>query len=150
MCRSSDFKEVSKVVDKKGKKRLIVVTAILIAALGFLVFTNLRSSAYMLTINEVQDNPKYIGSMVRVGGLVVKDTIERKGKSYRFKIADKGKEMLVDYSGSMPSTFGPNIQVIALGKLISKEKLEAREIVTKCPSKYQSKVDKPGTEGKQQ
>lgn len=129
--------------DKKSKQRLIIVTLILLAALTYLVATSVSSSAYMSTIKEVQEKPDLVGTNVRVAGLVVKGTIEKQGSTYRFKIRDKGKEMTIEYSKGMPSTFGPDIQVIALGKLVSQNELKANEIVTKCPSKYQSKPDKP-------
>ncbi|MHB0977093.1 MAG: cytochrome c maturation protein CcmE [Candidatus Aquicultorales bacterium] len=126
-------------IDKKSKKRLIIITVILLAAVGFLVYSNVGSAAYMRTIEEVQKDEKYVGSTVRVTGKSVKGTIERKGTTYRFDIKDKGKTMTVEYSGSMPSTFGPDIQVIALGKLVKTDELKATEIVTKCPSKYEAK-----------
>ncbi|MCL5291613.1 MAG: cytochrome c maturation protein CcmE [Actinobacteria bacterium] len=135
-------------VDKKSKQRLLIVTVILLIGLVFFAFKSTSSAAYMRTIKEVQDEPaKYMGSTVRVTGKVIKDTIEKRGTTYRFKIADKGSEMTIEYSKSMPSTFGADIQVIALGKLASKDELKANEIVTKCPSKYQSKVEKAKTGG---
>jgi cytochrome c-type biogenesis protein CcmE len=129
-------------IDKKGKQRLVIVTVILLIAVGYLVFTTLPGAAYMRTIKQVQDDPKYVGTTVRVAGLVVKDSIVQKGTTYRFDIADKGREMTVVYGKNMPSTFGAGIQVIANGTLKSKGELEASEIVTKCPSKYSSKADK--------
>lgn len=131
-------------MDKKGKQRLAIVTVILLAAIGFLAFRSNMDAAYMRTIKEVQDDPQYVGSTVRVAGLVVPNSIKEVGGStYRFKIQDKGRVMAIEYSGAKPSNFKDNIQVIALGKLSTKSDMKASEIVTKCPSKYESKADKP-------
>lgn len=135
-------------VDSKSKKRLLVVTAILLVAIGYMVYSSSASSlAYFKEIDEVAVDDTFIGKNVRVGGLVQKGTIVQKGREYTFTIAKKedlSKKMTVTYSKQMPSQFGPEVFVIAEGKLASKDKLEANSLVTQCPSKYESEKKESG------
>ncbi|HEY3375091.1 MAG TPA: cytochrome c maturation protein CcmE [Candidatus Aquicultor sp.] len=137
-------------VDKKGKTRLLVVTVILLAVIGYMVYSSSASQiSYYKKIGEVTGDNSFVGKSLRVGGLVEKGSIVHKGRTYTFTIYDKVKKdqkMTVVYSKSMPSQFGAGVFVIADGKLVTKDKLEADSIVTQCPSKYQS--DKKKQEGK--
>ncbi len=131
-------------VDSKSKTRLLVVTIVLIAAIGYMIFSLMGNSSssslsYYRKIDEVTKDSTYVGKNVRVGGEILKGSVNQEGRKYTFKIHDKDKQLMVTYSGQMPSTFGGGVQAIVEGKLVSRNLMEAKSITTQCPSKYKSK-----------
>lgn len=135
-------------VDSKSKKRLLAVTVILLAVIGFMIYNSSASTmSYFKKVYEIDKT--YVGKSVRVGGVIAKDSWTKEGRTHTFKIydkKDKGRLLTVVYSGPLPSTFGDNDKVIAIaeGKLVSADKLEAKSIVTQCPSKYESEKKNMG------
>ncbi len=131
-------------VDSKSKTRLLVVTVILIAAIGYMIFDLLGNSSssslsYYRKISDVTSNPAYIGKDVRVRGKILTGSVSQKGRVYTFKIFDKNKQLTITYDQQLPSTFGGGVQAIVEGKLVSRNLMEATSVTTQCPTKYTSK-----------
>jgi cytochrome c-type biogenesis protein CcmE len=55
--------------------------------------------------------------------------------------ATSGPEIQVVYDGSAPNTFGSDTVAILTGEVDKLGSLKANEMLTKCPSKYQTKSD---------
>jgi cytochrome c-type biogenesis protein CcmE len=129
-------------VDLRSKKRLAVVTSILVvgllASVVYLLLSPESSFSYFKTVKEVKSDPFLIGKSVRVGGKVGKGSVEKSSEGYCFKLCEGKESITVVYSGTLPSTFGEGVEAIAEGKLVSSQKLIAKSLVTKCPSKYES------------
>ncbi|MHB8841328.1 MAG: cytochrome c maturation protein CcmE [Candidatus Aquicultor sp.] len=136
-------------VDSKSKTRLLIVTGILLVVIGVMIWQSLGSGAsvsYYKAIAEVTRDSSFVGKNINVGGQVKEGSVVTKGHTCTFTIFDqnnKNLEMTVEYSKQLPSTFGPGINVVAEGKLLSKGKIVANSVITKCPSKY-DKEKKPG------
>jgi len=129
--------------DSRSKKRLLAVTVVLLAVIGYMIITSSVSSvAYHKSIAEITSDPTYIGKKVKVGGIVMDGSIVKQGSVTTFKIIDKGKQMTVVYTGQLPNQFGSDIEAIVDGILVSEDKIESTKMVTRCPSKYESKVEK--------
>jgi cytochrome c-type biogenesis protein CcmE len=127
-------------IDKRSRNRLIIVTLVLAVVIGFLLYqSSIGSYSYYKTVSELKNDPSLIGVAVRVGGIVVKDSLERDSSGYHFLISDKAGTIKINYDGVMPQTFGEGIQVVAEGTYQSNSQLDANKIITKCPTKYQSK-----------
>ncbi len=137
-------------VDSKSKTRLLIVTGILLVVIGVMIWQSLGSGAsvsYYKTISEVTRDSSFVGKNVNVGGQVKNGSRVDKGHTCTFIIFDqknKTQELTVEYSKQLPSTFGDGVAVVAEGKLVSKGKVIADSIVTKCPSKYDSKKKSGG------
>lgn len=130
-------------INKRSRNRLIIITAILIVVVAFFVYqSSFGTYSYYKTVTELQNDPSLIGVKVRVGGIVVKDSLKRDAKGYHFLISDKAQTMQINYDGVMPQTFGEGIQVVAEGTYRSNSQLDAKKIITKCPTKYQSQEKK--------
>jgi cytochrome c-type biogenesis protein CcmE len=132
-------------VNKKARTRLIVATVVIVAVFVVgVVWVMTSRAAYYRQVSQVVTGT-YDGKNVQVGGRVMGDTIARDDAGVHFTIQDlSGKidTVKVDYSGQMPNTFGPDVDVVVTGTysggLISADKLE-----TKCPSKYQGQGTTP-------
>lgn len=129
-------------MNKKSRNKLLIVTAIIIALISGLTYTSLSSKgslAYFKTVKQIKADKSLVGESIRVGGKVVPGSNSRGPQGLKFAIGDKGNQIWVTYKGTEPSTFGPGVQIIAEGRLASQDRLEATALVTKCPSKFQSK-----------
>jgi cytochrome c-type biogenesis protein CcmE len=134
--------------DLRSKRRLTIVTiTLVIGLLGSVVYLLLSpesSFSYFKTVKEVRSDPSLIGKSVRVGGRVGKGSVQKSNEGYCFKLCEGKESITVVYSGTLPSTFGEGVQAIAEGKLVSSQKLIAKSLVTKCPSKYESQRQRSG------
>lgn len=128
-------------MNKKAKRRLIVVGGIIVIAMLVIVaVAGSGGAASSLSISDVLSGD-YEGKKVQVTGSVVADSVSAKGSTAEFKIqpedGDASQQLAVSYSGALPATFGTGVVAICTGT-VTNGTLEASEMVTKCPSKYES------------
>lgn len=132
-------------MNKRARMRLIGVTAIILIAVAaiFLAGGN-KNAAYYKTVKEVASDSKLVGERVKVGGAVVTGSWDKKSNPMTFTIRDEkdekesGPTVKVVYNGAVPSTFGDGVVAIVTGDLGDDGTITADEMITKCPSKYQS------------
>jgi cytochrome c-type biogenesis protein CcmE len=132
-------------VNKRARVRLIGVTAaILIAVAAMVYYTGGKQGAYEGDLAAVANNPSYVGKQVKVGGTVVAGSWDKKSNPMRFVIrgekdtASTGPTIKVVYTGTVPATFGDGVVAIVTGKLDNNGTVTATDMITKCPSKYES------------
>ncbi len=130
-------------MNKRAKIRLIGVTAIiLISVVAIVAGVGAGDGSYARTVSEVTDNPDLVGERVRVTGTVIPGSWDRRSNPMRFDIRDEGAtdgpQISVVYHGSVPSTFGDEIGAIITGVVNEDGVLESDDMITKCPSKYES------------
>jgi cytochrome c-type biogenesis protein CcmE len=81
---------------------------------------------------------------VQVAGLAVKGTerYDLKNNNLVFTLReDGGDEMVVEYDGPRPGNFDEVTKVVAIGKYAQEKRVfEARELLVKCPTKYEGRV----------
>ena len=92
---------------QKIKTRFLFLVSIILITLSFLIFIylNLKQNIlYFKTPSEIFMNGPIEGnSMIRVGGMVKKDSIRQNNKEIRFTLTDYEKELIVVYSGTVPN-----------------------------------------------
>lgn len=131
-------------MNKSAKRRLVVVGGIVVIAMLVIVaIAGSGGSASSLSIADVLGG-NYDGKKVQVSGAVVADSLTSEGSVAVFKIAPEGVDaadseqaLTVQYDGALPATFGTGVVAICTG-VVDGKTLEASEMVTKCPSKYES------------
>lgn len=130
-------------MERRAKTRLIIVTAIVLVLLAVLLYrSSVGSLAYFKTVTELTADQSLVGKTVRVGGQVVKGSLVKKQDGITFTLSDEKKTLKVTYAGTIPSAFGEGQQVIAEGTYGGGDTFEAKSLITKCPSKYQTKTIK--------
>jgi cytochrome c-type biogenesis protein CcmE len=81
---------------------------------------------------------------VQVAGIAVKDTqrYDLKSNNLVFTLReDSGDQMVVEYDGPRPANFDEVTKVVAIGQYKPEEQVfQARELLVKCPSKYEGRV----------
>ena len=129
-------------MNRSAKRRLVVVGGIIVVAMLVIVaIAGSGGAASSLSIADVVSGD-YRGKKVQVSGSVVADSLTSEGSTALFEIQPEdasGQETLtVRYDGALPATFGTGVVAICTGTVESDDTLTATELVTKCPSKYES------------
>ena len=125
---------------KKIKTRLSFLISIIVITISFLVFIyfNLKQNIlYFKTPSEVfKSNEVENRAMVRVGGMVKKDSIQQTNKEIKFILTDYKKELIVVYNGAVPNLFSEERGAVVEGKLNDKKYLIANRILAKHDENY--------------
>jgi cytochrome c-type biogenesis protein CcmE len=102
----------------QGRRRLIVVGLVVLAALGFVVFRGLgNATLYFRTADEAVAQKATLGArQFRIEGIVVAGTIHTVGKSVDFVIVGPGgTRVAVVHSSDQPRLFADNTPVVLEG-----------------------------------
>jgi cytochrome c-type biogenesis protein CcmE len=155
-------------VKSGGRAKFLVAGVILLAAVVFLIVTNLTSQQeYFMTVNELMSRQDEIaGRNVRISGVVLGDTIEYDGETLSFTIAnipdsaaeieDEGglaevlhqavndtsteRVQVVLYNEPKPDLLKHEAQAIVTGSLGDDGVFYADELLLKCPTRYEEAV----------
>ena len=127
-------------LSRKVKLRITVLTLFLIVTTVLVIFV-LRSLeenvVYFFSPTEVNDKENIsFNKTIRIGGLVKKNSINKKNNSINFVITDLNNEIVVSYSGSVPNLFSEEKGVVAEGKLKDKKYFIADTILAKHDENY--------------
>lgn len=133
-------------MNAKMKKRLVAVTGIIvIVVVVVLAVVGGNSAAKTVTVAEALELQG--DNKIQVTGNVAENSFSIEGDVLTFKIydaeADPAAAQLLDvrYEGGVSATFGNDVTAICTGKKNADGVLNCSELVTKCPSKYESGVD---------
>lgn len=128
-------------MNNKTKRRLIVVTGIIIVMLAIvLAVVGGGASAKTISIADAASG-KFANQRVQVSGNVVQNSFSTANDVLTFSIydpADESQTVQVRYEGGVSATFGNDVTAICTGKMDEQGVLQCSELVTKCPSKYES------------
>ena len=127
-------------LSKKVTLRISVSLLLLTVATVLVVFV-LRSLeenvVYFFSPTEVNNKENIsFNETIRIGGLVKKNSINKKKNSINFVITDLNNEIVVSYSGSVPNLFSEEKGVVAEGKLKDKKYFIAEKILAKHDENY--------------
>ena len=115
---------------------------------GFIIVVFLGIMIYLFTQSNIQYQDDFTQVMnttktVKATGSWIKTKsyeIDKKNKTFTFYMMDdKGNEMKVVYDGTMPNNFETATSVVVTGKFDGGY-FHARDILTKCPSKYENQA----------
>ena len=112
----------------------LIVSAVLVA---FVLRSLEENVVYFFSPTEVNDKENIsFNKTIRIGGLVKKNSINKKNNSINFVITDLNNEIVVSYSGSVPNLFSEEKGVVAEGKLKDKKYFIAEKILAKHDENY--------------
>ena len=137
-------------MNSRARNRLIGISAILIILIGAaLVYFFNFGAAHNLTVSEIYGNEEFIGKTIKVSGVVVGGSWDKNTNPMTFKLADvdddgTGPQISIVYSGQIPATFGDGVEAIITGELQAGNIVKSNDMITKCPSKYESSDDAYG------
>ncbi len=129
----------------KRKNRNIAGIIIIAAVLMFLITTSIvKSYKYYYTVDEALGKYNVLmGKDIKIAGDVKKGSISSKGveSGVYFTIVGNESELSVNYNGQVPDTFKEEIPVVLEGRLGENSSFTADSLLTKCASRYESKLE---------
>jgi cytochrome c-type biogenesis protein CcmE len=145
-----------------SKLRFVVGAGLIVLAIGYLIATAVRNtSEYYLTVNEVGAREAQLnGQMLRVAGRVKAGTISWNPATLTLgfaivaprtpggspvkpvSAAEPVQFRVIARGEPKPDMFAAGRDVIVEGRLAADGTIEARQVLTSCPSKYVPKPPK--------
>ena len=120
------------------KKRLITVLVLMLSSgLGsFLIIKALDSNLdFFFTPSEIFKEELPNNKRIKVGGMVLEDSVSRNGTNIIFKITDYKESIEVQFDGIVPDLFKEGSGVVVLGYL-EDETLKAEKVLAKHDENY--------------
>lgn len=123
------------------KKSHIIGGVLIVLALVLAMYSFKSTLTTYVTVDEA----KASGQRVQVAGLAVSGTerYDMETNNLVFTLReDGGAEMRVEYDGPRPGNFDDVTKVVAIGQYVAdKEAFDADELLVKCPTKYEGRVE---------
>ncbi|MGE0822458.1 MAG: cytochrome c maturation protein CcmE [Candidatus Binatia bacterium] len=127
------------------KKQFLIGIALIVGAVGYLMYTGIReTSLYYLTIEEFSTKRTALTNEgIRVAGRVQAGSMnwDPKDLHLQFLLGSFEQEDIqavpVRYQGILPDMFAEGRDVIVEGRYSNEQIIEAKTIMTSCPSKYE-------------
>ena len=125
------------------KRRLILVTLVLLAAAVAAVFISMalqENINYLHTPSEVRSGKAPDAARFRLGGVVCEGSVARTAGSLevRFNITDRVRQVPVQFNGILPDMFKEGTSVIATGTMTG-DTFSATEVLAKHDETYMPK-----------
>jgi cytochrome c-type biogenesis protein CcmE len=125
---------------KKDKKRILFLLFIFlfsVISIFFVLKSLNKNILYFSSPTEIKQREDVrFGKVMRVGGMVKKNSIIINQKVIQFIVTDFENEILISYSGTVPNLFAEEKGVVAEGKLIDKNFFIAERILAKHDENY--------------
>jgi cytochrome c-type biogenesis protein CcmE len=122
------------------KKSYVIGGIIIVLAMVMAMYSFQSTLTSYVSVSEAKASNR----PVQVAGFVVEgtDKYDLASNNLLFTLReDSGDEMKVEYDGPRPGNFDNVTKVVAIGKYEPKKKVFlARELLVKCPTKYEGRV----------
>lgn len=118
-------------VTTRSRVRLWLAGAVVVGALGFLVYQGLgNATLYFRTVDEAVAQRESLGTRrFRIEGDVVAGTVSQLAGGVGFTLTSKGVSVGVRHEGDVPELFQPGIPVVLEGRFHDGEFLSDRILV---------------------
>jgi len=138
-------------VDRKTAKNFKLVLGLgvilLFVVIGFSALDGFVSP--YKTVSEVVSHPQdYTGRQIQVEGYVVKESISWLPPVLKFAVTDGKNQLDIKYEGVLPGSFptgkigNPSrIDIVVIGSMADTGEFLAGQVLVKCPSKYEQKLN---------
>ncbi|ACY15852.1 cytochrome c maturation protein CcmE [Haliangium ochraceum] len=125
--------------------KVILTIAVVVGGVSLIALSSQGDVQYYKMVDELMVEPgDYTGKTLKVHGYVEAGTIDERIEDQQTKrtfiLENKGQRLVVHHLGPKPDTFKDKSEVVAEGRLIQENgtyRLEAEELMAKCPSKYE-------------
>lgn len=127
---------------KPHRKQRLILIGLMLAGIGLAATFALKAFnenlMYFFSTTDVADGKAPKDALFRLGGMVVKGSVERPSEDLlvRFKLSDFSKEVTVEYSGILPDLFREGQGIVAKGRLDNRGVFVAEEVLAKHDENY--------------
>ncbi|MBA3581422.1 MAG: cytochrome c maturation protein CcmE [Gammaproteobacteria bacterium] len=138
--------------------RMVFVAVIVLgvaAATALALMAVEENKTFFYSSSQILAGEAPMNRTIRVGGLVEKGSVRRQedGLTVEFGLTDTAKIITVQFKGILPDLFREGQSIIAIGKLINGNTVQAEEVLAKHDEKYMppdvaDALEKAAAEGK--
>jgi cytochrome c-type biogenesis protein CcmE len=127
---------------KPHRRNRLGLILLMIAGIGTAVFFGLRAFnenlMFFFSPSDVIEGKAPKEHLFRLGGMVVKGSVQRPGEglTVKFVLTDMAKEVAVEYTGILPDLFREGQGIVANGKLNDSGVFVAQEVLAKHDENY--------------
>lgn len=127
---------------KPIRRQRLILIILMLAGIGIAATFALKAFnenlMYFFSTTDVVDGKAPKDDLFRLGGMVVKGSVERPGTglTVHFKLSDFSKEVKVEYTGILPDLFREGQGIIANGRLNEQGVFIAEEVLAKHDENY--------------
>lgn len=116
---------------------LLIVTLIALAC-GLVLYALRQNISLYYTPTQIKQGAAPTMHLIRVGGMVVKGSIQRAPKNLdvQFELTDYAQTVLVNYQGVLPDLFREGQAVIAQGHVQDDLSVQATQVLAKHDENY--------------
>lgn len=123
------------------RRRLVLVlfiVAVSSAGVGLAVYALRQNINLFYTPSQVARGEAPADTRIRVGGMVVRGSVERAADSLavRFRLTDGDRELWVSHEGILPDLFAEGEAAVAAGRLRAGPLLQADQVLAKHDENY--------------
>jgi cytochrome c-type biogenesis protein CcmE len=130
-----------------AERKLGIAAIVVAGATGALALLGgLSTWQYYLTVEECQAaGSSLLGKRIRVNGTVAPASLKLSGgrESANFTLMGSGPGLEVVCQGPLPDNLTEGVQVVVEGELQRPGWLRGERVLTRCASKYESRVSSP-------
>ena len=125
----------------KKKTRMVLVAVILVATIGIVTFgmLNLFVDPYLSVDDVVENSDSYMGRTIQVKGALQAGSLTISADNVTLVIEGDNSTITVLLLGDVPDMIDGQ-DIVAIGTLESATLMRATQILTSCPSKYESET----------
>ena len=127
-------------MSKKIKPSYIIGIIVIVVALVIAMYSFQASLTSYVSVREAKAGK----STVQVAGILVKETARYNSQNHNLMFTlreDGGDEMDVEYGGPRPADLEGTTKIVVIGRYEPKKQVfTARELLLKCPTKYEGRV----------
>ena len=117
---------------------LILLTLVIILSAVLLILYNSKENvSYFYTPSEISKSEIVIDKIIRIGGFVENDSINKlSSSSFNFRITDEKSSVLVSYNGILPDLFREGQGAVIEGAFVDNDIFNATNVFAKHDENY--------------
>lgn len=128
-------------MNPQRKKRLTIILMIVLGVtliVGLVLYSLNQNINLFYSTTQVVRGEAPQGARIRVGGMVVENSVKRRQDSLAvsFMLTDYAEQVKVEYTGILPDLFREGQGIIAQGKLDANGVFQADEVLAKHDENY--------------
>tara|TARA_B100000886_G_C20268610_1_gene426050 strand:+ start:127 stop:537 length:411 start_codon:yes stop_codon:yes gene_type:complete len=122
-------------IRKKRLYNICLVILFSISGVGLILYSLNSNLDYFFTPTELKNKSIPVDKRIKVGGMVLKGSVERISSKVSFTITDYENSVNVEYDGIVPDLFKEESGVVVLGYL-KNQMVFAEEVLAKHDENY--------------
>ena len=122
-------------IRKKRLYNICLVILFSISGVGLILYSLNSNLDYFFTPTELKNKSIPVDKRIKVGGMVLKGSVERISSRISFTITDYENSVNVEYDGIVPDLFKEESGVVVLGYL-KNQMVFAEEVLAKHDENY--------------